>query len=53
METATIPIKDAAKNMTLTVNVTGLKVWSWRVRVACWLIWLATKTAGIGFEVER
>ena len=47
------PVTSAVKNMTLNVNVTGLRAWKWRVWIGLRLIRIAALIIGCGFHVER
>jgi len=47
------PIAAAVKDMTLTVNVTGVRAWKIRVWAGMLLIKLAARVIGCGFRVEK
>ena len=51
MKTAIDAMKLMA-NLTMTVKVKRIPEWRVRMKVAVWLIWLATKIAGMGLRVE-
>jgi len=52
MATLNVPITSVVKNITLTVNVSGLRVWRWRVWLGLQLIQLAARVMGCGFRLE-
>lgn len=52
MPVVNVPIRQAVKGTTMTVNVTGLRTWCWRVAFGVWLMRVAAWVIGCGFEVE-
>jgi len=53
MTTINYPSSRAVCNLTLRVNVTGVRVWRVRLWLGLRLIKLATMVIGCGFEVDR
>lgn len=47
-----IPVAPLVRNMKLTVNVTGLRVFRWRVALGLQIMRLAAFVIGCGFHVE-
>jgi hypothetical protein len=47
-----IPIDQISQSMTLHVEVTGMRRWNVRMRLAVWLIYLAALVAPIRFNVQ-
>ncbi len=50
--TATVDVKDLAKEITLTVYTKRLSRWRWRLKVASWLFRLAAWIMWVNIEIE-
>jgi hypothetical protein len=49
---AKVNINDAAKSVTMEVEVTGVKAFVWRLKIARFLIWAAAFVLGCEIEVK-
>jgi hypothetical protein len=49
---AQIKAKEIAQGITVTVQIKGLKWWEVRMKVAVWLVRLATWIAGMNYKEE-
>lgn len=47
-----INVNELTGRMTLIVKLTGVKVFKFRLSVACWLIAIAAKIAGTGIKID-
>lgn len=48
----TIHASEVLSKMTLKVNITGVRALRARITLGTWLIRLATRVMGVGFELE-
>lgn len=51
--TLEMPITDITKDLHMTVQIKGVRVFQWRLTLCAWLIKLAAKVAGIGLAVNQ
>jgi len=49
---AKIPISHITQQVTMNVEVTGIRAWRWRVKIAGWLLALAARVAGVGLQIQ-
>jgi hypothetical protein len=48
-----LTMADFSKQIVIEVEVKGLKIFTIRLKIACFLIQLAAKIAGMGIEIRR
>lgn len=48
----TVPVSDVFKTTTLTIRVSGVKIWTLRFRVMVFLLRLAGRIGPVGCKVE-
>ena len=49
---AKIPMHRITKDVVMEVEVTGVRTFRWRLKVATWLIRLAAWVAGVGIRID-
>lgn len=47
-----VPLGSIVRQMTMQVEITGARTWSYRLRFAMWLIRLAARVIGCNVRVE-
>ena len=54
-EVHTFKVSEITKGSTINIRLTGVKVFTWRIRIATWLIAMASVVMPFGckFEIEQ
>jgi hypothetical protein len=52
MKAVDIKVSDVVKEMNLTVNISGVRIFKLRLSIGVWLIRIAAKLIGCGIEVK-